>query len=160
MQLKTNDQALRPRLIYLFCILFVICLGLASRSKLISPPEFIAAYAGDTLWALMVFLSIGVLFPGLSTLRVALVATALTATVETSQLYHATWLDAIRRTRLGALALGQGFLWSDPLCYAVGISFGVLADLAIEQVRVRKAVRLRYTGSPKPHAALDDDQYL
>ena len=33
--------------------------------------------------------------------------------VEESQLYHASWIDSIRGTTLGALVLGHGFLWSD-----------------------------------------------
>ena len=41
--------------------------------------------------------------------------------IEISQLYHAPWIDAIRSTALGGLVLGFGFLWSDILCYTVGV---------------------------------------
>ena len=40
--------------------------------------------------------------------------------IEGSQLCHAPWIDTIRHTRLGALVLGYGFLWSDIICYTVG----------------------------------------
>ncbi len=109
----------------------MICLGLLSRSKHIPLPAFIAAYAGDTLWALLVFLSFGWFFPARSTIHVALYAAAFSLGIELSQLYHAPWLDALRAHRLAALVLGQGFLWSDLVCYAGGIALGaVLEQLA------------------------------
>jgi len=50
-----------------------------------------------------------------------------------SQLYHAPWLDAVRATRPGALALGQGFLWSDLACYAAGVGAAALIDLSMRR---------------------------
>ena len=41
---------------------------------------------------------------------------------------HAPWLEALRRTTLGGLVLGFGFLWTDFVCYATGIWMGVAAD--------------------------------
>jgi len=41
-------------------------------------------------------------------------------------LHGAPWLDALRATTFGALALGQGFLGSDPLCYAGGVALAVV----------------------------------
>jgi hypothetical protein len=38
------------------------------------------------------------------------------------------WIDGIRSTTLDGLVLGFGFLWSDLVCYLVGIAAGVLAD--------------------------------
>jgi len=51
--------------------------------------------------------------------------------IEISQLYHDTWIDAIRGTTLGALVLGHGFLWSDIVAYTVGIVLCSLADFLI-----------------------------
>jgi len=53
--------------------------------------------------------------------KLALAAFLLGVADEFSQLYHASWADAIRATTLGRLLFGAGFLWSDILCYAVGI---------------------------------------
>lgn len=122
----------RSRAAYAASILLVICLGLLSRSNHIPLPAFIATYAGDTLWALLVFLGFGWLFPAYSTIRVALYAAAFSLGIELSQLYHTPWLDALRTNRLAALVLGQGFLWSDLVCYAVGVTLGILLE------RVRK----------------------
>ena len=49
-------------------------------------------------------------------------------TDEFSQLYRAPWIDAVRATRLGALVLGQGFLWSDLWCYAAGVTLAAGID--------------------------------
>ena len=51
--------------------------------------------------------------------------------VEVSQLYQAPWINALRATRIGALALGQGFLWSDVVCYALGVTLAVAVDSRI-----------------------------
>ncbi len=125
-------------MLYALLIPLIISLGLASRSKQISLPQFIADYAGDTLWALLVFLLIGFLFPTLSTRRVAILAALFSLLIELSQLYHAPWIEAIRHTRLGGLVLGYGFLWSDLACYAVGVACGAGTELLI---RHRKTIQ-------------------
>jgi hypothetical protein len=61
----------------------------------------------------------------------AAIALAVAFAVEVSQLYHAPWIDAIRHTTLGGLALGFGFLWSDLICYTIGVALGLAVDLAI-----------------------------
>ena len=48
--------------------------------------------------------------------------------VEVSQLFHAPWIDSIRRTTLGGLVLGFDFVWSDLACYAVGVGLGLLIE--------------------------------
>jgi hypothetical protein len=103
-------------------------LGVGSRRHAASLPGLVAAYAGDTLWALAAFLLIGLALPRASTWRVALLAMIVSNLVELSQLYHAGWIDAIRRTALGGLILGSGFVWSDLACYAVGVGLGVVIE--------------------------------
>ena len=96
----------RSRILYLLAAALVIALGLASRRFESSLPEFLAAHAGDALWALMVFLGVGFLCPRLSTLRTTLVALAFAYAIELSQLYHAEWIDSLRFTTVGRLVLG------------------------------------------------------
>ncbi|WP_083808750.1 DUF2809 domain-containing protein [Pedosphaera parvula] len=119
-------QNSRSRLIYGVGIIAVIGLGLASRHYSSVFPLFI----GDILWALMVFLGFGFIFPSVSTLRIAAATATFSASIEISQLYHAPWIDAIRHTRLGGLILGFEFLWSDLLCYGVGILMGIILENA------------------------------
>jgi uncharacterized protein DUF2809 len=122
----------RPRLPYLLAGALVIVLGLASRRYGADLPAFVAAYAGDTLWAVLAFIVIAVLAPDWPTRRIAIVALLASYADEVSQLYHAPWIEAIRNTRFGALTLGYGFLWSDVLCYTVGVALCVLVELLID----------------------------
>jgi len=115
----------RKRITFAVWIIIVVLLGLASRSHSLLIPTFLKEYAGDTLWALAAYLMIAMLFPRLAIRRVAIIAGLFSSAIEISQMYHAAWIDQIRHVRLGGLVLGYGFLWSDLICYAVGISIGV-----------------------------------
>ena len=121
----------RNRIVYFITTGLIMTLGLATRRYSWMLPEFLADYAGDTLWALMVFLGIGFLWPGLATRRAALAAAAFSYAIEVSQLYHAPWIDSLRFTRLGGLILGFAFLWSDVICYTVGILIGCALELLL-----------------------------
>jgi hypothetical protein len=120
----------RNRFFYFVAGCVVVALGLASRRYAAVLPEFLAEYSGDTLWALMAFLTVGFVFPRWSTLSVSAAALAISYAVEISQLYHAPWIDNVRHTWLGGLALGYGFLWSDILCYTVGVTLGAVIEVA------------------------------
>jgi len=123
--------ARRGRLRYVTAIAVTVAAGLLSRSSVANHlPWLLRTYAGDTLWALAVFLTLGLLFPRAGTLRLALGAAILSYGVEISQLYQASWLNGIRHTTGGALLLGFGFRWSDLVCYSLGILLGVAAEYA------------------------------
>lgn len=105
-----------------------MALGLASRSKGVVLPSFFAAYAGDTLWALLVFWLVRFLKPTALTWQSACFALAFAFCIEFSQLYQAPWINAIRASTLGGLVLGFGFLFSDLVCYTVGVGVGYLLE--------------------------------
>ena len=90
-----------------------------------------ATYAGDTLWASMVFVGLGLAFTRSSTATLAITALACAYVDEISQLYHAPWIDAIRATTPGALVLGYGFLWSDIACYTVGVALAAAVETVV-----------------------------
>lgn len=125
---------MRNRVWYGLLLVSVVGLGLASRSFQ-SHNAFVRNYVGDALWALMVFLGFGFIFRRKSTTSIALMAFLFAVSVELSQLYHAPWIDQVRSTRLGGLVLGFGFLWSDLICYAVGIAAGFLAERRLSATR-------------------------
>ncbi|MGI4835020.1 MAG: DUF2809 domain-containing protein [Janthinobacterium lividum] len=125
MAAAARSYSLRPRAGYLGLGLVAIGLGLASRRYAAALPPWVGAYAGDALWALLVYWLAGALQPGWFAGRRALAAGAFAGLIEASQLWQAPWLQALRHTTLGALVLGQGFLWSDLACYALGIAAGV-----------------------------------
>lgn len=118
----------RNKIVYGILIMIVIFLGLASRRFSEYLPTFFATYLGDTLWALMIFLCMGFLFKRVSTILVGVYALMFSILIEISQLYHATWIDHIRSIKIGGLILGHGFLWSDLVCYTVGIGIGGMVE--------------------------------
>jgi len=123
------DPRIGRRIGFAACLAVTIALGLASRRFGELLPGFIAAYAGDALWATAAYLAIGIARPSTSIARRAAAAFAFAVAIEASQLYHAPWIDGIRATRLGALVLGSGFLWSDIACYAVGVAGGAAGEV-------------------------------
>ena len=108
-----------------------IGLGLASRKWAHALPQFVASYAGDTLWATAAFWTVSVISPRTNLTRRGLTAFTIAVAVEVSQLFHPRWLDAIRETRLGGWILGFGFLWSDLACYAAGVVLAIAVDKLI-----------------------------
>jgi hypothetical protein len=121
----------RNRWYYSVLILLVIVLGLSSRRYGSYLPEFISLFSGDALWALMVYLGFGFLFPSRKVTSIAAFAIIFSFGVEFSQLYHAPWIDQLRSTILGALVLGSGFLFSDLICYTTGIFIGSLCEMYV-----------------------------
>ena len=114
--------------LYVTLVCLTIGAGLASRHYPRFFPAFITRYAGDTLWAVMVYwiLALGWRRAGVRALAAGAMAIAIA--VECSQLYHAPWIDSIRATLIGALLLGSDFLWSDLVCYAVGTAIAAGLD--------------------------------
>ena len=125
----------RNRLLYGVMILIVIVLGLFSRKMAYAIPDFLNTYLGDALWALMIYILFGFIFRDMKIKTVALIGVSFCYFIELTQLYHANWIDIIRKTILGGLVLGYGFLWSDLLAYAIGIGVGVIIDVLLKQIR-------------------------
>jgi len=108
-----------------FCLVVVTILaGLASRHFAGFLPQWVQLFLGDTLWALMVFFIMGFIFNHKTSLWIAIASILFSFSIEISQLYHAPWIDTLRSYRIGGLVLGYGFLWSDLICYSMGIGFG------------------------------------
>ena len=124
----------RLRCYYLIAMAAVIAAGLWWRSAANPVSPFLHKYGGDALWALLMFLGIRCVLIRTSILRVTLVSLAFCFAVEFSQLYHAPWIDSVRNTRLGALALGSIFNAPDLIAYAAGVALGVV----IETIRQRR----------------------
>jgi hypothetical protein len=112
-------------------LIVVIVFGIASRSPALPLSRFLTSYVGDATWALAFFLGIGLLLPDLHTRYVGMMALVISFAVELSQLYHAPWIDAIRSSTIGHLALGSGFDAIDLLWYIAGVGIGALGEVGI-----------------------------
>ncbi|MBC7845427.1 MAG: DUF2809 domain-containing protein [Flavobacterium sp.] len=112
------------RSFYFILIITTIILGILSR-KIDGAPTFF----GDTLYAVMVYFGIRMLFINLNFKKSAILATAFCFCIEFVQLYQAEWILEIRRTTLGHYVLGQGFLWSDLGFYILGVLIAFWIDI-------------------------------
>ncbi len=128
-----NYKKNRLRIIYLLLELLTIVVGLATRKlpHLFSP--FIAEYGGDTLWALLFFLLARMIWIKKPIWFVAVITYIFCVLIECSQLYQGEWIVRWRQTFAGQMILGQGFLWSDFICYAVGVLIGCAIAYLLEK---------------------------
>jgi len=119
----------------IYSLLFIFCtwLAITTRSHAAWFSPLIQQYGGDTIWAGMFLFFLRIFFGKVRLWKLALINFGLGAVVETLQLYHAPWIEAIRHTRIGGLMLGFGFLWSDIICYAVGTVLAWIMVLVIER---------------------------
>lgn len=132
-----KSNFIRNRLIYLGLVLFTMALGLASRKFINYFPSFLGKYAGDTLWATMVYFGFAFLFNKLTIKKVAIVSLIFSYGIEISQLYQGKWINNIRNTLIGSLVLGHGFLFSDLICYTVGIFIAMIIDkLILKNIKI------------------------
>ncbi|MFJ8235955.1 DUF2809 domain-containing protein [Ureibacillus sp. NPDC094379] len=116
------------RIVYLIAIVFSILLGLASRKFSYLLSLFVAENAGDILWAMMVYFGFRFLLVRKRFLISIWFSFLFSFGIEFSQLYQADWINQVRRTLLGGLILGKGFLWVDLIRYTVGIMIATLLD--------------------------------
>jgi hypothetical protein len=111
------------RIQYFILILIVIALGITSRKM-----EGVPTFFGDTLYAVMIYFGLRMLFVNFNIKKTAILALLICFAIEFLQLYDAKWMLEIRRTTLGHYVLGQGFLWSDLAYYTLGIIIALLLD--------------------------------
>lgn len=124
--MKKNNQPQRKRGILLLYVGIVILLGLSTR-KLSIYPAFIQSYGGDVLWAMMMYGIFALFRPKASIRHLFLTTLVFSWLIEASQLLSFSWLVALRATPLYYI-LGQGFVWSDLVCYTIGCSCAALLE--------------------------------
>jgi uncharacterized protein DUF2809 len=113
-------------------LLLVILVGIASRTGSVQAllPPFLKKQLGDVLYAVAAYLVLGLFRRKADPWKLALAAFLFCSAVEFFKLCQLPAIQAFRHTRLGGLTLGNGFLWTDFVCYAVGVG----ACLGVELV--------------------------
>lgn len=128
-------------LLHAAAALTLIASGLLLRAAGHGSPGWLAEFAPDALWAMLVFCLLTWLRPRWPVSRLAGTALAFSYFIECSQLYHAVWLDAFRATTPGGLLLGRGFLWSDIACYTFGLAVAACLHTLAYQALPRLILR-------------------
>ncbi|WP_298220458.1 DUF2809 domain-containing protein [Flavobacterium sp.] len=108
---------------YFIVTFLVVLLGVLSRKTNVIP-----LFIGDVLYAVMVYFGFRILLLRGGNLKKIMFPLCFCFLIELQQLYNAEWIMAIRNTTLGHYALGQGFLWSDLVCYIVGVTVAFRMD--------------------------------
>jgi len=121
------------KLFYLAVFIFCTWLAITTRTNRHWFHPLIATYGGDIIWAGMFLFFLRIFFSKIKLWKLALICYGMGVADELLQLYHAPWIESVRQTRIGGLALGFGFLWSDILCYAVGTLIAYLLISFIER---------------------------
>lgn len=111
------------RITYFIITLTVLFLGIVSR-KIADIPLFF----GDILYAVLIYFGIRFLFIHWHIYKTFLVSFLFCFSIEILQLVKFDWLVTLRTTTMGHYILGQGFLWSDLICYFIGTSFAFISD--------------------------------
>lgn len=109
----------RNRYVLGIVLILIIALGLLSRSTSTLLPAFFVQYGGDTLWASMMYIIFSIGMPKLKIQYLFIITILFSFMIEFSQMLTFPWLVKLRATPLRYL-LGQGFVWSDLLCYTIG----------------------------------------
>jgi hypothetical protein len=126
---------LRRRAVYLLLAAATVISGLLVRFAPLGLPWFVVKYGGSTLWAVMVYWVLVLVWPRSRPLVLASIAGGIALLVELQRLYHAAWLDAIRVSLPGILLLGRIFSVRDIVAYWLAIGAVALFDgLVIRRV--------------------------
>jgi Protein of unknown function (DUF2809) len=112
---------LQKRWVYTAFIIITIVLGVGSRHLQEYLPEILKTNAGDILAATCIFWGVRFWATQTPLYKITLYSYCISIAIETLQLYQAPWFQKIRHTPPMGILLGYGFLWSDWVCYAVGV---------------------------------------
>jgi len=111
------------RITYFIITLIVLFIGIVSR-EIVKIPLFF----GDILYAVLIYIGIRFLFIHWNIYKTVIVSLLFCFSIEILQLVKFDWLVTLRTTILGQYILGQGFLWSDLICYFIGTTIAFISD--------------------------------
>jgi hypothetical protein len=105
---------------WLVLLVSVIGVGVASRLPPLRSIPLVGKELGDVLWAVMFYAIILLIRPTTRPIVAGAISLFIAGGTELSQRYDASWINALRDTRLGGLLLGRHFRWEDMACFVVG----------------------------------------
>ena len=122
------------RVLYFLLILITIPLGLGTRRYAEQLPLIIAEYGGDVLAATCIFFGVRFINTKARLLKISLISYFICVLIELLQLVRWAPLVKLRDDTPAGIILGHGFLWSDFVCYAVGVLIAFCIGMILERI--------------------------
>ncbi|HPC36260.1 MAG TPA: DUF2809 domain-containing protein [Candidatus Marinimicrobia bacterium] len=121
-------------------LIILIIVPIGFYTKFYSGPlqKWVSYSLGDFLYEIFWCLLISLFFPRLQYFRVAIIVFSATGIIEFLQLWHLPILEKIRETFLGRTLIGNYFIWSDFIYYAIGCLAGYFILKVIDRVKTAK----------------------
>lgn len=126
------SQQHRYRLFYIVLFIIIVLLGIYSRYTPYYKSSWLIKYTGDVLYAMMFYCVICIIRPITSRYYSAIIGLLICITIELLKLWHVPWLNNVRLTSIGRLALGMKFDPVNFVCYLLGIGFMILLEVSID----------------------------
>lgn len=136
MELQEKQQGKRLRWVYGLLVILWMGLGFYSRTSL-PMLSLVRSFGGDVLWAGMVYFLLAFCFPNKKIHTLIWITLGFSYIIECSQLWDVSWLVYARSTPL-RYVLGQGFVWSDLVCYTIGTCLSGGVDWLFVHRRTRR----------------------
>ena len=127
----------RHRWLYLSVAVLTVLAGLSVRFAPLGLPWVVMKYGGSTLWAMMIYWVLTLVWPKTNAVTLAAIAVAIATLAELSRLFHVAWFDAFRVSLPGAILLGRYFSVRNIVAYWVAIIAAAAFDaLVLRRVAV------------------------
>ena len=111
------------RLQFFSLTFLIVLLGIGSRKINVFP-----LFIGDILYAILIYFGMRFLFINWKLKTIFVFSLSFCFLIEISQLFQFDWLITLRKNTFGKYVLGQGFLWSDLVCYIFGSTLAYFTD--------------------------------
>lgn len=129
---SVHDRVFKYRIAVLISLIIILPLGYMIRFHG-TAPEWLNDSFGSIAYQIFWILLIALFFPSASPVWTAVGVCLASCLIELLQLWHPPFLEAIRKTFLGRLILGNTFTWSDFPSYFIGSCVGWVWMQALRQ---------------------------
>jgi hypothetical protein len=135
------DKNKKIRLIAIICLIVIVPLGLYTKAYVGLGQDWINNSSGGVLYEIFFCLLILLIIPKAQPGSIVGSVFFFTCVIEFMQLWHPPFLQAIRRTFIGATLLGTSFAGTDFIYYVIGSVLGWLILLTIIRIASGKPTK-------------------
>ncbi|WP_294343881.1 DUF2809 domain-containing protein [uncultured Clostridium sp.] len=121
----------RNRITYFMCIIMAIILTIMIENYKNVLPLSIGNYLENVLKALIIYLFIAFIFKKISAINISVISMLICSCFSISNLCEIPWVDNIKNTSIGLFILGNSFVYTDLICYLVGVILGFVLEMLL-----------------------------